>query len=130
MKNAKPILIIGEPETGKTYLAKKVAGSYKAVAYVNGWKFDESSINKSTVTPDTDLLIIDDVHWVRMPKVMKAIKDGVTVCPKFKDPFRISPQIIVTSDSSILDHKYPESLADVFSIVKIETPIFPILQTS
>lgn len=62
----KMVLLVGPRQVGKTYLAKKIAESFKNPLYLNYDQMeDKDIIEKQAWLPKTDLVIFDELH--KMP---------------------------------------------------------------
>jgi len=108
-------VIIGEADSGKTMKAKEIASSYKKenVAWVNGknWKHDRPFLYRSC-NLNTELIIIDDCDDVsHIEGIYSSMAEGVKVEKPYKEPFYISPRIIIVCSSEIYIDDFIESNA-------------------
>lgn len=77
----KMVLLVGPRQVGKTYLAKKVADSFKHPVYLNyDQTEDKDIIENQAWLPKTDLVIFDELH--KMPGWKNYLKGVFDTKPK------------------------------------------------
>lgn len=96
----KHYLIIGDPDTGKSHLAKLITEN-KKTAVLEGYMLN-SQFMFSPCSHDTEFIVIDNVDFKHTIDIIRiALCDTIKVNKPHEDIFEISPKFVIITRNRI-----------------------------
>lgn len=118
----KPIIIIGQPESGKSFLADQLSLIYNNVFYISGrsTRFTDDSFPFRGLTQMHDLIIIDDVQSFFSIKHLMECNIIEVIQPYTRNFLIQPPQIIITLHETQHIQEIKGNAGDNYNVIECE----------